>query len=211
LAQACCQASLQLQSLAEGTFTTRKEAALHVAAAFGQWLRCCLCITFVMHYSSSTDLFYIAGMRTTRSQAQEETYSSSEDEAEGASGSGNSEPNDSSPASSVAKASLQVFKACDKIGFGVCKVAVQCFFSVCVAMLVSSTNSNQVAGSSHHNVLVLCASCRLTAAILMRQETTRTPCQQTQSLITAVLPRKSMSRGPKTEHQSPDIPLEIHL
>ena len=51
-----------------------------------------------MHYSS-TGLCHIAGMRTTRSQAQEETYSSSsEDEAEGASGSGNSEPNDSSPA-----------------------------------------------------------------------------------------------------------------
>ncbi|KAL0039732.1 hypothetical protein WJX77_006357 [Trebouxia sp. C0004] len=45
-----------------------------------------------------------AGMRTTCSRAQTETYSSSsEDEAEGASGSGNSDPSDSSPASSVAK------------------------------------------------------------------------------------------------------------
>jgi len=68
-----------------------------------------------MHHSCSNDLFYIAGMRTTRSRAQEETYSSSsEDEAGGASGSGNSEPDDSSPASSVAKANLQVCKACDR-------------------------------------------------------------------------------------------------
>jgi len=71
---------------------------LHEAIAFGQHLRYRLSIKDVMHHSS-TDLVYIAGMRTTRSQAQEETYSSSsEDEAEGASGSGNSEPNDSSPA-----------------------------------------------------------------------------------------------------------------
>ncbi|KAL0021618.1 hypothetical protein WJX79_009112 [Trebouxia sp. C0005] len=50
-----------------------------------------------------------AGMRTTRSHAQEETYSSSsEEEAEAASGSSNSEPTDSSPASSIAKANLQV-------------------------------------------------------------------------------------------------------
>lgn len=49
------------------------------------------------------------GMRTTRSRAQEETYSSSsEEEAENASGSDNSEPSDSSPASSIAKANLQV-------------------------------------------------------------------------------------------------------
>ena len=61
-----------------------------------------------MHHSS-TDIFDVAGMRTTRSQAQEETYSSSsEEEAEGASVSGNSEPDDSSPASS--KANLQVCK-----------------------------------------------------------------------------------------------------
>ncbi len=121
-------AQLQLQSLAEGIFTTRKEVALHVAAAFGQGLRYRLSINVVMHYSSSTDLFYVAGMRTTRSQAQEETYSSSsEEEAEGASGSGNSEPSDSSSASSVAKANVQVCTAYDRIGRGVCRDVVHLF------------------------------------------------------------------------------------
>lgn len=50
-------------------------------------------------------------MRTTRSRAQEETYSSSSEEEEAAdmaSESGDSEPNDSSPASSAGKATLQV-------------------------------------------------------------------------------------------------------
>ena len=50
-------------------------------------------------------------MRTTRSHAQEETYSSSSEEEEAvdmASESGDSEPNDSTPASSAEKADLQV-------------------------------------------------------------------------------------------------------
>jgi len=93
-----------------------KHLTRYFAAAFGQRLRYRLCITVIMHYSS-TDIIYIAGMRTTRSRAQEETYSSSsEEEAEGASGSGNSETNDSSPASSVVKANLQVCEAYGRIG-----------------------------------------------------------------------------------------------
>ena len=52
-------------------------------------------------------------MRTTRSRAQEETYSSSSEEEEAAaaataSESGDSEPDDSTPASSIEKADVQV-------------------------------------------------------------------------------------------------------
>lgn len=50
-----------------------------------------------------------AGMPTTRSHAQEETYSSSE-EADRGSDSENSEPDESSPASSADKADSQVCK-----------------------------------------------------------------------------------------------------
>ena len=160
-------------------------------------------------------------MRTTRSRAQEETYSSSSEEEEAAaaataSESGDSEPNDSTPASSTEKATLQVcgghlVASCCCVGH--CDMTYM--YGVMMSWWVSNSKCAARCSSVHAEACPDSQDPILfrqgIACLRMVQQTLMDLWYLTLNLITAVLHSTSLPRGLGTGHHSQGTPPEIPL